>query len=280
MTAAHLALLDVSAMAYKFWHGSAPGEALKGVCDHLAGLRAEPIAYLGAALDWPGPTFRNAILPTYKANRPPKPADVVQFLRDVRRAIDAFAIPTLQWPEHEADDAIASATAAAVSAGVSVSILSGDKDLWQLVQPGVSLVSRHRGVTTRYDEAAVVAKAGVRPQQIPDWLALAGDASDNIPGLDGIGAQRAAELLRTMGSVDAILAMPRGAIRAVPRVKRLALAVHDQAEAVRTYVKLTTLARGPVEIETLRPQPIDRWALAEFLEPVHPALLRQIRGMA
>lgn len=275
----HLAILDVSALAYKFWHGAGRDDALRGVCEYLDHLRAEPIGYVAAAVDHPGPTFRNEIFPAYKANRPAKPAEVSRFIGEVKAAVTAFGLPVLHWPGHEADDVIASATEAAVRAGVSVSILSSDKDLFQLVRPGVSVVSRHRGETTRYDQAAVTAKLGVYPSQVPDLLAIAGDVADNIPGIDGLGERRAAELLQAFGSLSNIIGTPPEAIRAVPRVKKWVLAVQRQADDARTYLRLATLARGgDFPIEGMEARPLDRWALATFLEPVHPALLAAIRA--
>jgi len=275
---AHLALIDAGSITYRFWHGYGPEEPLKAVCSYLDALRAESVDYLAVAVDHPGRTFRSDILAAYKANRPQKPPEVARFIADVKRAVAAFGIPILHWPEHEADDAIASATDAATRAGLSVSIVSNDKDMMQLVQPGVTMLARSGGQTIRYDADAVVRKTGVRPQQIPDWLAIAGDAADNIPGVIGLGPAKARDLLKAFGSVEALLAMPLDAIRAIPRIRKIAEAVHAAADEVKTYLRLATLDRGwQVDLAALKPGPLDRWALAGFLEPVHPDLLRRIR---
>ena len=154
-----------------------------------------------------GPTFRNQLDPNYKANRSEPPDDLVPQFPWFERIVQAFQLPVLRIPGVEADDVIATLVRRARAAGEAVEIYSGDKDLMQLVTdeaPTVVMVDSLRDV--RYDAARVEEKFGVPPSRVGDFLALRGDAVDNIPGVSGIGDVTAAKLLVEHGSIDGILA--------------------------------------------------------------------------
>lgn len=282
----HLVLIDGSSWVYKRYftqlgtvHSETgqPNGAISGFCETLWNLRKDDVSHIAVAFDTPGKTFRHDLLPAYKANRSTKPDDLVALLQEARHACAAFGIHAIEWPGHEADDAIASAAKAAAAAGMSVSISSMDKDLYQLVGPGISVLSSLRMVVTRYDADAVKAKTGVWPTQIPDWLAIVGDVSDNIPGIDGLGEKGAALLIQHFGSVEFMLEHI-GRVPRLPRVGKFAQRLWAERENLRLYRDVATLRHDPAfDIAPLAIQPLSRWKVRGYLEKIdHPALARQI----
>lgn len=149
-------------------------------------------------------TFRREIDPLYKANRVPAPPDLVGHFARFREEATARGVPVLGSTRYEADDLSATLVRRAVARGLAVSILSDDKDLFQLVRdaPEVRVEDQLRG--RRYDRAAVFEKLGVYPEQVVDYLSLVGDASDGVRGVPGVGAKTAAALLGAFGSLDAL----------------------------------------------------------------------------
>jgi DNA polymerase-1 len=180
------------------------------------------------ALDRPGPTFRHERYDAYKGHRPEADEQFVRQLPVFEAVLDALAVPYFGRPGVEADDIIGTLVRLAKADGFETVILTGDRDLLQLVDDGVT-VYLARGVDrlVPYDRAAVVADLGVAPEQIPDLKGLTGDASDNIPGVAGIGPKGAQALLAVRPSLEALLAEPD----AIPegRAKRLLLAARDTA---------------------------------------------------
>ncbi len=158
-------------------------------------------------------SFRTEMYPEYKAHRPPTPEDLVIQMPYFRRVVEALGWPVLSIGGVEADDVIATLVTRARSAGSEALILSADKDLMQLIGDGVSMYDSLGQKTYNRDE--VIAKFGVPPERVGDYLALVGDTSDNIPGLDGVGEKTAAKLLAEYASIDALVA----ANPAVPRIK-------------------------------------------------------------
>lgn len=154
--------------------------------------------------DAPGKTFRDDLDGGYKANRQQAPDDLKIQFPYFRPLTEALAWPVLAIPGFEADDVIATVTRAARERDWEVVIYSGDKDLMQLVGDGVTVIDAMRNIT--YDRDRVVAKFGVGPDKLRDYLALVGDTSDNVPGVAGVGQKTAAKLLSDHGSVDGILA--------------------------------------------------------------------------
>ncbi|MFH0903501.1 MAG: 5'-3' exonuclease H3TH domain-containing protein, partial [Pseudomonadota bacterium] len=151
-----------------------------------------------------GPTFRHQIDPAYKANRREMPAELLPQLPWFEKIVNAFRLPVIRIEGIEADDVIATLVGKAREASLEVAIYSGDKDLMQLVDDHVVVVDAMKDIV--YDAAKVTAKFGVPPRCLGDWLALRGDSSDNIPGVEGIGDVTAAKLLNEYGSIDGILA--------------------------------------------------------------------------
>jgi DNA polymerase-1 len=167
-------------------------------------LRDKRPDYLAAVYDGPEETFRKKAFADYKLTRKPMPDDLVPQIGRSKEILRALGVRVVEMPGYEADDLVALFTEQARRDGCQVVIVSRDKDLMQLLGPGVVLFDTRKDQTL--DEAWLMAEKGLRPEQVPDWLGLMGDASDNIPGVPGIGEKRAVALLQQYGSMDEILA--------------------------------------------------------------------------
>ena len=207
-----LILIDGSSYLYRAFHALPPltnthGEptgALFGVVNMLrATLKARP-DYVAFVSDAPGPTFRDALYDQYKANRPPMPDDLGAQVEPMLAIVSALGFPILRVEGVEADDVIGTLTEQAHAQGIEVEISTGDKDLAQLVRPGITLVNTMTNTTM--DDAGVMEKFGVRPDQIIDYLALVGDSVDNVPGVPKCGPKTAAKWLAEYGSLDGVIA--------------------------------------------------------------------------
>ncbi|WP_266170403.1 DNA polymerase I [Dyella subtropica] len=207
-----LILIDGSSYLYRAFHALPPlsnaqGEptgALFGVVNMLrATLKAKP-EYLAFVSDAPGPTFRDALYDKYKAQRPPMPDDLRAQVEPMLAIVGALGFPILRVSGVEADDVIGTLADQAHAQGIEVVISTGDKDLAQLVRPGVSLVNTMTNTTM--DSAGVVEKFGVRPDQIIDYLTLVGDTVDNVPGVPKCGPKTAAKWLAEYGTLDGVIA--------------------------------------------------------------------------
>jgi DNA polymerase-1 len=208
-----LLLVDASSYLYRAFHAlpdlrnraGEPTGAIYGVLNMLRRLHKEnPADYSACVFDAKGRTFRDDLYPAYKANRPPMPDDLGSQIAPLHECIRAMGWPLLEIEGVEADDVIASLATQAEKQGVRTLISSGDKDLTQLVGPMVTMVNTMSNET--FDEAAVAAKFGVRPDQIVDYLTLIGDSVDNIPGVDKVGPKTAARWLQQYGTLDELLA--------------------------------------------------------------------------
>ena len=206
-----LYLIDGHALAYRtFFAMSASGG------DRLTTSRGEPTAaifgfmsvlfrilekekpeYLAVAFDT-GKTFRNDIFPEYKATREKMPDDLRQQIERLREIVDAFDIPRLEKDGMEADDVLGSIAQQAVEAGLGVKIITGDRDLLQLVRDRIVVTLPLKSISDSKDyyEKDVIEKMGVRPDQIVDFKGLMGDSSDNIPGVPGVGEKTALEIIK------------------------------------------------------------------------------------
>jgi len=173
----------------------------------LSIMEKEKPEYLAVAFDT-GKTFRNETYPQYKATREKMPEDLVPQIDRIREIIDAFHFPRLEMEGYEADDVIGSVAVQTASMGTSVKIITGDRDLLQLVTDriAVNLAGGKSSQSKDYFPEDVVEKMGVRPDQIVDMKALMGDSSDNIPGIKGIGPKTAASLLKKYDTLDGVYA--------------------------------------------------------------------------
>jgi DNA polymerase I len=214
-----LILVDGSSYLYRAFHAlpeltnsdGQPTGALHGVLSMLNKLiRDESPEYFAVVFDAPGKTFRDEMFADYKANRPPMPDDLREQVEPLLEAITANGWPLLRIVGVEADDVIGTLTHNATADGMSVTIVTGDKDMAQLVSADVTLLdTMPRGPSREpraTDSEGVVARFGVRADQMIDYLALVGDTSDNIPGVPKVGPKTAVALLEAFEHVDDILA--------------------------------------------------------------------------
>jgi len=208
-----LYLLDGSSYIYRAFYGirdlatkgGMPTNAVYGFTRMLLTLlQEEQPDYLAVVFDRPREeTFRREIFADYKANRDAMPDELALQVPYIKRILRALNISTLEAPGFEADDVIATLARRYVAEGVEVTVVTGDKDLMQIVTDGVFLLDTMKD--KRSGVAEVVERFGVPPQLVPDVLGLAGDTSDNIPGVPGIGEKTAAELVRKFGSLEGVL---------------------------------------------------------------------------
>jgi 5'-3' exonuclease len=221
-----------------------PVNAVHGLVDSMLSLLREPdVTHIGAATDHVIESWRNDVYPRYKSSAGMPPELLSQF-NDAERALRALGIITWAMVEDEADDAIATAVARYGDDPriEQIVICSVDKDLSQCVDDErVVLRDRMRRVT--YDEAGVIAKFGVRPQSIPDYLALVGDSSDGYPGLPGWGSKSAAAVLHRWDSLDAIPESPLDWDLPLRGASRLAATLRDQRADALLYRRLAILNR-------------------------------------
>ena len=162
---------------------------------------------IAVVFDAPGPTFRHALDANYKGNRKETPDVFVPQIPLIHEVVDALKIPTLQVADVEADDVIATLATRGAADGIDVIIVTGDRDSYQLVSdPHIKVLYNKRGVSdyALYDEAGILERTGVTPAQYPEYAALRGDPSDNLPGVPGIGEKTAAKLVNAYGNLEGI----------------------------------------------------------------------------
>ncbi|MFW5868740.1 MAG: DNA polymerase, partial [Armatimonadota bacterium] len=210
-------------------------------------LEQEAPDYAAVAMDLPGPTFRDEIYEEYKSHRPPTDDALraqVPLLSDL---IEALGMTALSLEGYEADDVIGTMARRASEQGHKVVIVTGDRDMLQLVDDNVEVVATLRGIrdTRRYDEETVREDYDLEPKQLIDLKALAGDSSDNIPGVAGIGAKSAQTLLEQFGSIEA-------ALEGIDQIEstRIRNRLAEEPEAARLSKELATIITdAPVEAE-------------------------------
>lgn len=202
-------LIDGSAYIYRAYHAIAPLTNKSGLPTHavygftnilLRVLREKAPRFLGIAFDVRGPNFRHEMYPAYKANRPAMPEDLACQIPYIKEIVAAHNIACLERQGYEADDLLASAAKKLAAQGHPVIIVSGDKDLLQLVSESITVWDPMRDVFM--DPAAVRKKYNIAPEQLLDFFALMGDSSDNVPGVAGIGPKTAEKLINQCGSLD------------------------------------------------------------------------------
>jgi len=261
-----LYVIDISSYFYRAYHAirglsnskGFPTNAVFGVTNMLLKvLRERQPHYLALALDSKGPTSRHEKFPAYKAQRPPMPEDLVMQLPYIHQVIQGLNLPTLSTEGFEADDLIATLVRKARTQGFQVEIISGDRDLLPLVQEGVDMWDPMKDV--RYDAAAIREKYGVSPLELVEVKALAGDPSDNIPGVPGIGEKTALKLIARYHSLENVLAH-------LPDIKEKALKarLEEHAAQARLSHELVLLNdQAPLDADpaALQPGPWDREAL-------------------
>lgn len=284
-----LFLIDASIYIFRAWFSiderlrdeeGNPANAVYGyarfLLDFLEGVR--PVHALAAFDESLTACFRNEFYPAYKANRPEAPVDLKRQIAICRELTRGLGFHTLGSDRYEADDLIGSAATRFRSHGFSMRFLTSDKDYAQLLEPGDRLWDA--GGRRNLDCDGVLESMGVRPDQVADLLALAGDSVDNIPGVPGIGPRTAAALLRELDSLDGIYAnltrVPQLPLRGAARAARLLEAHREQAELSRRLATIhchVPLRCDPEVLVLSRP---DEAALERL--PLPEGTRRRIRG--
>lgn len=268
--APHLILVDGSGYIFRAFHAlppmtrpdGVPVNAVFGFTNMLGQFLTRHVGtHLAVVFDASRVTFRNAIYDQYKAHRPEAPPELVPQFSLIREATAAFGVACIELDGYEADDLIAAYAKAFEGTGGQVTIVSSDKDLMQLVRPGVQLLDPIKQKPIR--EPEVFEKFGVTPDKVVDVQALAGDSTDNVPGVPGIGIKTAAALITEHGDLEGLLA-------AAPQIRqpkrREALIAH--AELARISKKLVTLdsdAPLPAPVDSLLARAPEPGRLAGFL---------------
>jgi DNA polymerase I len=207
-----LVLIDGSSYLYRAFHAlppltasdGTPTGALFGIVNMLKSSLKENAEYIAFVLDAPGPTFRDALYPEYKANRASMPDDLRAQVEPMMAIVQALGLPVIRVSGVEADDVIGTFAVQAAADGVDVMISTGDKDFAQLVNQRIKLTNTMTGSLS--DEARVLEKFGVRPDQIVDYLALMGDAVDNVKGVEKCGPKTAAKWLAEYHTLAGVVA--------------------------------------------------------------------------
>ncbi|HYD96387.1 MAG TPA: DNA polymerase I [Noviherbaspirillum sp.] len=284
-----LLLVDGSSYLYRAFHAmpdlrngeGAPTGAIYGMINMLRKLRNDfDAAYIACVFDAKGKTFRDDLYPDYKAHRPPMPEDLARQIEPIHEAVRALGWPILMVEGIEADDVIGTLATQAVQHGMEAVISTGDKDMAQLVNEHVTLINTM--TNEKLDREGVIAKFGVPPERIVDYLTLIGDTVDNVPGVDKVGPKTAVKWLTQYGTLDNIIEQAAGIGGAVGENLRRALDWLPQARVLLTIKHDCDLAKHMVSIpESLVARPADNDALIDFFRRYgFKTWLRELTGDA
>ncbi|MDT9599603.1 DNA polymerase I [Sphingosinicella rhizophila] len=271
----HLYLVDGSSYIFRAYHRLPPltnrhGLNVGAVYGYTTMLwklaetlhKADGPTHLAVIFDASSKTFRNDMYDQYKAHRPPPPPDLVPQFPLIRDATRAFSLPCIEEEGLEADDIIACYAKAALAEQWQVTIVSSDKDLMQLIEPGLDLYDTMND--RRIGRDYVVEKFGVPPEQLGEVLALMGDSVDNVPGVPGVGPKTAAQLIQQYGDVESVLANA-GEI-AKPKLRQNLIDHADNARLSRELVRLVCDSPLPEPLSDLAMKGIPDAPLRAFLE--------------
>jgi DNA polymerase-1 len=268
----NLYLVDGSGYLFRAYHAlppmnrpdGTPTNAVFGFCRMLAAdiLDKPEVDHVAMILDASGTTFRNVIYDKYKANRSEPPEDLIPQFPLIREAAKAFNVVVCELEGYEADDLIATYARLAVEAGGTCTIVSSDKDLMQLIRPGVEMMDPIKKI--KLGPEAVMEKFGVTPDKVIDVQALAGDSTDNVPGAPGIGVKTAAQLINEYGNLETLL--QRTAEIKQPKRRE---SLEQNAELIRLSKQLVTLrddVPAPADPATFAKKKPDPNVLLPWLE--------------
>ena len=267
----HVYLVDGSGFIFRAFHAlpplnradGTPVNAVLGFSNMLLKLVGETDAdHIAVIFDASRLTFRNRLYDQYKAHRPEAPPELIPQFKLVREATEAFNIAQVEMVDYEADDLIATYARLARAAGATVTIVSSDKDLMQLVGEGVVMFDPLKQRLIGPDE--VREKFGVGPEQVVDVQALCGDSVDNVPGVPGIGVKTAAELINTYGTLEVLL--ERAPEIKQPKRRQSLIDFAEQARISKTLVQLKADVEVPVPLADLCLRPSDPGKLLGFLQ--------------
>ena len=271
----HLYLVDGSSYIFRAFHRLPPltnrhGLNVGAVYGYTTMLwklaeslhKADGPTHLAVIFDASSKTFRNDMYDQYKAHRPPPPPELVPQFPLIRDATRAFSLPCIEEEGLEADDIIACYSKAALADGWSVTIVSSDKDLMQLIEPGLDMLDTMND--RRLGRDYVIEKFGVPPEKLGEVLALMGDSVDNIPGVPGVGPKTAAQLIQEFGDVETVLANAEGIKK--PKLRQNLIEHAGNARLSRELVRLVCDSPLPEPLDTLAMKGIPDAPLREFLE--------------
>ncbi|MEW6694728.1 DNA polymerase I [Tepidimonas thermarum] len=275
-----LVLVDGSSYLYRAFHAmpdlravpgdpsSPPTGAIRGMINMLQALQKDyPSQHMAVVFDASGPTFREALYPSYKAHRAPMPDDLRAQIAPIHEVIGLLGLPVLVVPQVEADDVIGTLARTAADQGWRVIISSGDKDLSQLVDSRITIIDTMSGKVR--DVAGVEAEFGVPPRLMVDYQTLVGDAIDNVPGVDKVGPKTAAKWLQTYGSLDGVVAHAHEIKGVAGENLRRALdwlPLGRQLLTIRTDCDLAGHVPGLPALDALRKREPDTAALQHFYQ--------------
>jgi DNA polymerase-1 len=267
-----LALIDSNSLIYRAFFAVPPLTTTKGELANatfgfasilLKSLEQATPQHIAAAFDLPVPTFRHEKDATYKATRRPMPDELRPQFERCKQLLEAFGIPMYSLPGFEADDVIGALSRQAEALGLETIIVSGDLDPLQLVTPRIKLMTTRQGFqnTVIYDEEMIRQRYGLRPDQMVDFKALKGDATDNIPGVPGVGEKTAAKLIAERGDLEGVYA-DLGAY--TPRLREALAANKDQVLRSRELATIVTDLPVTLELERTRRTTYDRATVLEL----------------
>ena len=268
-----LVLVDGSGFIFRAFHAipdmTRPDgvhvNAVFGFCNMIARLMKEHTgSHLAVIFDAGRMTFRNRMYTPYKAQRPETPPELAPQFALIREAARAFGLPSIELDDWEADDLIAAYAKAVLEAGGEAVIVSSDKDLMQLIRPGVSMLDPMKNVPI--GEAEVAAKFGVTPDKVIEVQALIGDAVDNVPGVRGIGPKGAAELIGQYGDLEAVLEAAKSGAMKPGKRRDMLVEFAGNARISKELVKLRDDAPLPAPLEELALRHWDDAVLSAFLD--------------
>jgi DNA polymerase-1 len=271
-------LVDGSGYLYRAFHAmpdlrtsaGVPTGAIRGFIGMLRVLDEQsPAEYRACVFDAKGKTFRDDLFAEYKANRPVMPEDLASQLGPIHEAVQALGWPVLEIPGVEADDVIGTLAQQARREGMRVVIVSTDKDLTQLVDDQIEVLdtmSRDGGPPRRFDRAGVVARFGVPPERIVDYLTLVGDSVDNVPGVEKVGPKTAVRWLTEYGSLDGLVQHADAISGAVGENLRKAIGWLPTARELVTVRTDADLSTQVPTLQALRARPPDAEALRRLFE--------------
>jgi DNA polymerase-1 len=273
-------LIDGSSYIYRAYHAvrhlstsqGLPTNATFGFTNMVLKLLAEQNPeYMAMAFDAKGPTFRHEMYDAYKANRPPMPEDLVVQIPYIKQVVAGMNIPSLELPGYEADDIIGTLVRRVEGKGFRVVMVTGDKDFKQLISRSVSMWDPMRERTIDY--ASLKEDSGLEPSQWVDVMALAGDTSDNIPGVPGIGEKTAIQLIKAFGTMERLF---QGLDKVTQTKLREKLTrFHDQAILSRRLVAINTEVPLSVEASSFKVPAPDSQKLAELFKILEFRKLQQ-----
>ncbi|MDI6801461.1 MAG: 5'-3' exonuclease H3TH domain-containing protein [Thermodesulfovibrionales bacterium] len=247
----NLYLIDGNSYFYRAFHAirgltnskGFPTNAIYGFTNMIMKIiREKKPDAIAIAFDSKEPTERHKIYEEYKAQRPETPNDLVLQIPYIKQIIKGFKIPAFEIPGYEADDIICTIAKKAASQGAQVFILSGDKDMMQAVGKGIKIYDPMKDLII--DESHVKERFGVPPERIPEFMAITGDAIDNIPGVKGIGEKTAKELLSKVSGLDELIEHPENI-----KNDRLRKMIADNIESIRISRTLATIDTNmPVDV--------------------------------